>query len=272
MDHILLAVTNSSFYKYFATTILFTIFLASILGLQGCANRMAYYGDRYVGTLQISNAIGVGRGGYDKPNVKIAKLDFIPIDRDDYKLKWTGSAITYLNCYHFEPVIELEEPAPKTFTRDFDIVKDRWWIIADEMIGGFSVTFYEGSRVPDEIKYNDALISSSQVPPGTPATVYGKFWMGCTKKKKIKANADKDGEDGNLYITLSPVMIPADGVTIGGIGSSPKHHVSCETISGGGGGGAQPARTCNFNQKCCGALRPDGTCLGQCWPKDNPCP
>lgn len=241
-----------------------SIILASIIFIQGCATKISY-GERHVSTLQISKAMGVGRGGYDKPNVIISKLDFVPIERVDYKLKWTGNAITYTNCYHFKPIIELEEPAPKTFTRDFDIVKDRWWIIADEMIGGFSVTFNEGSKVPSEIKYDSSLISSSAVPPGTPDPVYGKFWMGCTKKKKIKANADKDGEDGDVYITLSPIMIPADGVTIGGLGSSPKHHVSCERI-----GGTPPASPCGPTQKCCEPA-PGGECH-LCAPANAECP
>ena len=239
---------------------LLTILVVSMATIQGCADRMAYH-DRYVDTMTISTAIGVGRAGYDKPNVKIAKLDFKPIERSDYKLKWIPETpIKYENCYHFEPVIELEEPAPKTFTREFDIVKDRGWPIADEMIGGFSVTFNEGSKVPGEIKYLSTLNSSSKVPPGTPDEVFGKFWMGCTKKQKIKANADKDGKDGNLYITLAPIMIPADGVTIGGVGRSPKHKVSCERLPGGGGSSYDPYRTCpSYAPHCCG-IELDGKC------------
>jgi len=218
--------------KHIVTMISLIILLSSIFLMQGCANRVNYRDLRF-DSMQISRAVGIGRSGFDQPNVIFSKLDFIPLDRNDYKLKWMGNAITYMNCYHFKPIIELEEPAPKTFTREFDIVKERWWLIADEMIGGFSVTFNEGSTVPDEIKYDASLNSFSKVPPGTPDPIYGKFWMGCTVKRKIKANADKDGENGNFYITLAPIMIPADGVTIGGVGRSPKHYVSCETIPSG---------------------------------------
>jgi len=272
MNHTLPVEKRLKPYWHLGAKVSLTILLASTLGMQGCAEKMAY-GGRYVDIPVLSTTMGIGRGGYDKANVRIAKLDFVPIDRADYKLKWTGNAVRYSDCYHFKPIIELEEPAPKTFTRDFDIVKDRSWPFADEMIGGFSVTFTQGSKVPSEnqIIYPASLISSSQAPIATPDPVTGKFWMGCTRKKKIKANADKDGETGNLYITLSPVMIPADGVTIGGVGSSPKHNVRCQAIGSGGGGGG--FRTCNYDiQKCCGFRRPDDKCDGQCWPKGNPCP
>lgn len=33
-----------------------------------------------------------------------------------------------------------------------------------------------------------------------------------------------------------------------------------------------PPKKCSSTQKCCGFVKPDGTCLGNCWPKDNPCP
>jgi len=231
------------------------------ISLQGYAA-----GARYPGP----SAVVKARSGFDQPNVVIEKLDFVPLDRSDYKLRWTGNQISYASCYHFEPIIELAEPAPQTFTRDYDIVKDRWWFLADEMIGGFSVTFNEGSTVPDRIEYVNSLNDSSQIPSGTPDSVLGRFWMGCTQKRKIKANADKDGRSGNLYITRSPVMIPADGITLGGKGSSPKHRVSCEVISEGSG---EPRRNkCAPNQKCCGGPMPDGTCQGQCWPAENPCP
>jgi hypothetical protein len=85
--------------------------------------------------------------------------------------------------------------------------------------------------------------------------------MGCTRKQKIKANADKDGKDGNFYITLSPIMIPADEITIGGVGRSPMHKVSCEIIAGGGGStGHHESRVCpTYAPHCCGP-QVDGKC------------
>lgn len=32
-----------------------------------------------------------------------------------------------------------------------------------------------------------------------------------------------------------------------------------------------PARRCTSTQKCCGNVNPDGTCDGQCIPRNNPC-
>jgi hypothetical protein len=33
-----------------------------------------------------------------------------------------------------------------------------------------------------------------------------------------------------------------------------------------------PPKRCTTTQKCCGSVNPDGTCNGQCWPRNNPCP
>src|SRR5262245_20220628 len=34
----------------------------------------------------------------------------------------------------------------------------------------------------------------------------------------------------------------------------------------------KPPVHCNSNQRCCGARNPDGSCDGQCWPRNRPCP
>ncbi|HLB71767.1 MAG: hypothetical protein OIN88_08985 [Candidatus Methanoperedens sp.] len=33
----------------------------------------------------------------------------------------------------------------------------------------------------------------------------------------------------------------------------------------------RPGR-CSSTERCCGAVLPDGTCDGQCWPRSRPCP
>jgi hypothetical protein len=33
-----------------------------------------------------------------------------------------------------------------------------------------------------------------------------------------------------------------------------------------------PPQSCSGSEKCCGVVNPDGTCDGQCWPQNNPCP
>jgi hypothetical protein len=212
--------------------LLFTIPLTMMFALLIIANCCTMNSYTRLGKLiylpTISKLVGVGRSGYESPNVIISKLDFVPLTRDDYLINWPGpprKAVEYSDCYHFKPVIELQDPAPKTFTRDFDIVADH---SPDEMIGVFTATFEEGSRVPNEIKYLSIVPGSgARAPAGTPDVIYDKFWMGCTKKGKIKANGIKDDRKAKVYITLSPVMIPADGVIIGGVGKSRKHRVKC---------------------------------------------
>jgi len=176
-----------------------------------------------------------GRTGYESNNVTISRLDFTPITATDYNMNWPGPPrrdLNYSDLYHFKPIIELQSGASKKFSRDFDIVRacsGFWcWLLGDDMIGYFTATFEQGSTQVNEIQCVTTPAGTDlRVPTGSPEITYGDFWMGCTKKGYIRGNVDKDSREGDIYISISPVMVIADGISIGGTGTSPNHHVKC---------------------------------------------
>jgi len=154
--------------------------------------------------------------------VVISKLDFTPQD-GSYEMKKTGRTLIYANVEHFVVNIGLDRPAPRTFSRVFEIKEDRWngWTT----LGKFTATFSKGSTTPD-ISYLRKCCGAAFSPTGTPATLTdGTFWMGCTKRGKVKANGKK-GNDGDAIIRLEKVN-QWDAVAVKGK-YSPKHFVQCQ--------------------------------------------
>jgi hypothetical protein len=168
-----------------------------------------------------------GRSGFEKPNVFQAKLDFVPISRNDYLVNWPGPPrrrLTNSDLYFFTPIIELEGPAPAMFSRWYDIMADG----PDDFIGSFKVTFNQGSTRPDKIEYPVVLPESDAEAPAGEGDEVGRFWLGCTMRGYLRGNAGNLGHRQlHLYIARSQMVVPADGVTLGGMGRSSSHLTWC---------------------------------------------
>lgn len=190
--------------------------------------RAWYTQGRFFYCEKINDSAG-GTGGYghvcDGDFAQIQTLDFRPVD-GNYDINWPGPprrAITYGDCEHYVVDIQLDRDAPCDFSRTFKITEKRWW--GWDTLGQFTASFTEGSGVPT-ISYSRQCCGASAYPSGAPSSLTdGTFWIGCTKKGKIKANGEK-GDDGHALIRLDKVN-KDDGIGVSGYNFSPQHDVNC---------------------------------------------
>ena len=151
------------------------------------------------------------------------KIDFTPNDGSyDIGRKPSGK-LQYSDLEHFAVNLQLDRPAPKAFSRNFRImeVKSNW---PDAKLGYFVASFNEGSTTPT-ISYKRQCCGASTYPAGTPEILSdGTFWIGCTKKGKVKANGPKSG-NGQARIRLEKVN-KDDGFGVQGK-FSPEHTIKC---------------------------------------------
>lgn len=208
----------------FRNSLVSVVVFVAILVSYGCSNRVVYG--------FCANCASPWGDGGERPqfDVEIVNLDFVPVERDDYKLHWMRETLTYAGASHFRPIIELKTPTPVSFAREFDIVRSSYFF-ADPIVGRFRASFQRGSTTPSKVEYFASLSALGVVPAGTPHVIYGQFWMGCTKSRRIRANVGRAGRSGDIYIMPKYLHTPqGDGVTVGGFDISESHHVTCTRI------------------------------------------
>jgi len=153
--------------------------------------------------------------------LEITTINFSPQD-GSWNLNWHGGNLTYANAEHYVVNIQLKDPAPITFSREFLIREDKFW--GDATLGVLTATFSTGSQTA-AISYLRQCCGATKYPTGAPSTLSdGTIWMGCTKKGYVKANGQK-GDDSHAKIYLEKVQ-KADSV---GVKKkySPKYDVTC---------------------------------------------
>lgn len=170
-----------------------------------------------------------GRSGFDsqclpdeKNCVVLSYKDFTPKD-GSYHLKYTGAALSYADVDHFIVDIRLDRPAPSTFSRVFKIMEDRWY--GWNRLGKLTATFPQGATTPN-ITYSNQCCGATGTAAGAPNPLTdGTFWIGCTKKGKVKANGEKSG---NTYAKIRLEKVNKDdGVGVKGK-FTPVHTVTCK--------------------------------------------
>jgi len=152
----------------------------------------------------------------------IAQIDFTPKD-DTYNINWTGNKNAYSLVEHYVVHFQLDRNAPENFGIPIDIQEKRWY--GWSSIGYISAKFAEGAKTPT-FEYKRQCCGASTYPDGTPEVITdGTFWIGCTKKGKIKANGPK-GDDSNATMRLH-VIEWSYKVRVSET-NSPKHEVNCK--------------------------------------------
>ena len=153
----------------------------------------------------------------------IAVIDFVPTDGSYDIGRKPGGKLRYADVEHYRVQLQLDKPAPRSFSRNFRImeVKSYW---PDAKLGYFTASFAQGSRTPT-VSYKRKCCGARSYPEGAPEVLSdGTFWLACTKKGKIKANGPVS-DDGHARIRLQKVN-KADGFPVAGKYSS-IHAVRC---------------------------------------------
>jgi len=144
-------------------------------------------------------------------NIRIKKLDFVPKSGSSYDLNWPGPPrrkLRYSDVKHYIPIIELEKPAPIGFTIGV-FVKEERLLRPNYELSFFKASFDIGKRVPSEIKMLNDYPGPPPVPSGSPMYTLGSFWLGASKKGKIRGNTGKGNDrHARVYIERSTLWQP----------------------------------------------------------------
>jgi hypothetical protein len=153
--------------------------------------------------------------------VKVKTLDFVPASGSSYDLNWPGPPrrnLQYADVKHYTPSIVLDSPTPRRLTLGFWVKESRslWF---DDMLGSFTAIFNRCSTVPDDIVCVNVGVGG-QTPAGAPAQTRGTFWLGATKKGKVRGNEGRgDDRDAEVYLEAFEYF------SLPGESQSRKHHI-----------------------------------------------
>jgi len=181
-------------------------------GLPGQVSAIRYYDEDHAGG-------DVCYGNY----AEIEQLDFT----GNYNINTPDDPVTFNDVNRYTVNIRLDRAAPCNFSRTFDIKEVRTG--SDLKLGELTATFTAGSTTPS-ISYSRQCCGTTKYPSGAPANLTdGTFWIGCTKRGKIKANGPK-GDDGHASIRLEKQAIGtacSTDICVTGFKFSPRHDVNC---------------------------------------------
>ena len=133
--------------------------------------------------------------------VTLITLDFYPNGTSNYNINWPGPPrrkLKWQDVKAYTPIISLDKNSPREMTLFFWIKADRtMW--SDPTLGFLKVTIPAGSKIPQmgSIHYPSAS-GEGVAPQGAPPSnnddnrTYDAFWLGCTKRGKVKGNEGKD--------------------------------------------------------------------------------
>jgi hypothetical protein len=166
------------------------------------------------------------------PEFHLRPIDYQPID-GDYGMNWCGPPRQNLDwsCVEFyKPIVELKSSARCDVYFVIVIREDvSWWF--DNELGLFSVTIRQGNKVPKDEDIICRATCSINAPQNSPDCSTGSFWLGCTKKGKVRGNEGKsDGRSADVFIEISSYLFEWGGVRyieMDDNKQSPRHTIRC---------------------------------------------
>ena len=178
------------------------------------------------------------------PTRTVVRLNFSPLHGMTYDLDWPGPPrrpIRWQDTKLYYVEVELDRPAPVDMPFSFYVREDvSGWF--DTELGFVSITIRKGRVTPMSQDIVGVAAGGGAIAPiGTPNPVRGGFYLGCTKKGKVKGNYGKNGRNANVFIEEAAKPDPrrvrvewADRIrtnsTTGsgpGARQSPRHLVRC---------------------------------------------
>lgn len=212
---------------------LFACIMLVVLGASACgttATQLRTYEEQYPES-RAKQFVASGSAKAAGAAIVFNAFDFLPQPggHDHYDIKWPGAPTQPLhwnNVTFYVPSVSLTAPAPTDVTLCFWIKDDvsMWW---DTTLGTFCVTIHKGATRPTAPA--DIKAPTGDAPPaGAPNFHSGAFWLGCTKKGKIKGSESKNGQDADVYIESFEVLSTGVPLTWKTTASqSPRHRVQC---------------------------------------------
>ena len=200
----------------------------------------------------IATPLMLGGGGGPKNRMS---LDFEPQSGSSYTIEWKEVQLHYDDVKHFVPSISLDHALETAQSITFEIMVDRSWR-RDPKIGWFLAEFDAGAKTPKQIKTPNNIPGVTN-PIQSPPVTEGSFWLGCTKKGRVKGNESKDNDShAVVYFQVSSGLY-VDGRRLTDT-RSVSHVVECkkESSGGSGSGGGSAELECTSMQDC-----PRGDCV-----------
>jgi hypothetical protein len=168
---------------------------------------------------------------------EFTKLDFAPRE-DGWDIEWLGPGMmrqmSYGDVKSYTVSIELEQPVYPTTPYKLSF----YLMSGNHVLGGLSAEFDANSRTPSATTYVRRF--EGEAVPGTPDTPYDQgFWLGCTKRGRVKGNGVKSvGHSVNLYLRMFGLSRFTDGKWHSWIykesarRNSPEHNIRCFVHAG----------------------------------------
>ena len=180
-------------------------------------------------------------------------INFVPETGNSYNIEWSGpprEPLNYDQVKFYIPQIELVIPATRNYLQRYKIKVDRWF--GDKQIGEFEALYDAGQTEPRIIRYA-SFLQLSEPPSNAPVETKGKFWLGCTKRGKVKGNIGKHSNSVVIYLEEDDIRLSSDLVLRGR--KSPKRTIKC--IDFGEGISRQACTTnsgCGEGRLCIGGI------------------
>lgn len=165
--------------------------------------------------------------------VRLLPFDYSPIDGSEYALNWPGPPrreLRWEDVKIYRPSVRLDNPAPAEIAFSFWVKEDRsWWF--DKTLGLVRVTFRQGEMLPSDADIiGPSASGSGKAPFDAPSHATGGFYLGCTKKGKVKGSEDKNGREATVYMERFSVAstggVPVDWYSESD--QSPRHKIRCK--------------------------------------------
>jgi hypothetical protein len=135
--------------------------------------------------------------------VTLLSVDFTPVDSSNYNLNWPGPPrrmLKWSDVKIYKPIVKIE-PIARDVTLYFWVREDRAGCDLD--LGMFYVTIKAGNTEPNDSDIiGPSASGSGKAPIGAPNNAIGGFYLGATKKGKVKGSEDKNGRESEIYVML----------------------------------------------------------------------
>lgn len=179
----------------------------------------------FVLLIMAAGLAGCYHTGTSTSNIVVRPFDFAPSD-GTYNLNCSGRALQWSDVEFYTPQISLQDPAPADVQLFFWVKKDRtMW--ADPTLGFFHATIRQGQRQPAANDIVGPTHNGGAAPQGAPNETRGNFYLGCTRKCKVKGSEGKDDNRSNTYLEIFNLAVTGGFDWEAMDKQSPRHSISC---------------------------------------------
>lgn len=140
----------------------------------------------------------------DPNRYRVTNVYYQPFTGSNVDIDWVnpGNNLNYSNVKIYTPIVQLENPAPRNLSFNINVWESRS-VFSDYLLGSFSAYINQGSQSVTSVNTPNFNTSANVVPVGAPAYETRGFWLGCTKKGKVRGNEGRgDNSQADVYLTI----------------------------------------------------------------------